>query len=56
MLDNKQALKSGKWLNKFMVNSYECPKCGKTSGYSMNLKTMLDDGTLAWLKENIDIK
>ena len=93
VLDNKQALKSGKWLNKFMVKSlvsldgkpvpqnegeavtllldmksgdrnylllqirmlnygaemtfnYECPKCGKTSGYSMNLQEMLDDGTL----------
>lgn len=93
ILDNKQALKSGKWLNKFMVKAlvslddkpvpknegeainlllnmltgdrnylllqirmfnygadmtfnYECPKCGKTSGYSMNLQEMLDDGTL----------
>ena len=93
ILDNKQALKSGKWLNKFMVKAlvsldenpipknegeaisllldmlsgdrnyllmqirmlnygpdmtfnYECPKCGKTSGYSMNLQEMLDNGTL----------
>ena len=93
MLDDKQALKSGRWLNKLMAKAlvsldnkpvpknegervallldmltgdrnylllqirifnygadmifnYKCPKCGKTSGYSMNLQEMLDDGTL----------
>ena len=93
ILDDKQAMKSGKWLNKFMAKSlvslddkpvpknegevvnllldmlsgdrnyllvqirmmnygpdmvfnYECPKCGKTSGYQLNLQDMLDDGTL----------
>ena len=93
ILDDKQAMKSGKWLNKFMakalvslddkpvpknegevvnllldmlsgdrnyllvqirmmnygpdmVFNYECPKCGKTSGYSLNLQEMLNDGTL----------
>ncbi len=93
ILDNKQELKSGRWLNKFMAKAlvslddklvpknegeriallldmlsgdrnylllqirmlnygaemtfnYECPKCGKTSGYSLNLQDMLDDGTL----------
>ena len=29
-----------------MVFNYECPKCHKTSGYSLNLRDMLDDGTL----------
>ena len=93
VLDNKQALRSGKWLDKYMVKAlvsldnklvpknegeavnllldmlsgdrnylllqirmlnygadmtfnYECPKCGKTSGYSLNLQAMLNDGTL----------
>ena len=93
VLDNKQEMKSGKWLNKFMAKAlvslddkpvpknegelisllldmksgdrnylllqirmmnygselsfnYTCPKCGKVSGYSMNLQEMLDDGTL----------
>ena len=93
ILNNKQEVKSGKWLNKFMAKAlvsldgkpvpknegeriallldmltgdrnylllqlrmlnygpdmtfnYKCPKCGKTSGYSMNLQQMLDDGTL----------
>ena len=93
VLDDKQEMKSGKWLNKFMAKalvslddkpfpenegeavsllldmksgdrnyllvqiriqnygadmtfSYKCPICGKTSGYSINLQEMLDDGTL----------
>ena len=93
ILDDKQAMKSGKWLNKFMAKAlvslddkpvsknegeaisllldmksgdrnflliqirmlnygpdmtfnYECPKCGKTSGYQLNLQEMLDNGTL----------
>ena len=29
-----------------MTFNYECPKCGKTSGYSMNLQEMLDSGAL----------
>ena len=93
VLDDKQEMRSGKWLNKFMVKAmvsidgkpipknegeavtllldmksgdrnyllvkirilnygaemafnYTCPKCGKVSGYSMNLEEMLNDGTL----------
>lgn len=29
-----------------MVFSYKCPKCGKVSGYSLDLQQMLDDGSL----------
>jgi len=29
-----------------MIFNYECPKCHKTSGYKLNLREMLDDGTL----------
>ena len=93
IMDNRQEMKSGRWLNKLlakalvslddkpvpknegervsllldmltgdrnylilqarifnygaeMMFNYKCPKCGKTSGYSMNLQEMLDDGTL----------
>lgn len=93
IMDNRQEIKSGRWLNKLMAKAlvslddkpvsknegerisllldmltgdrnylflqarmfnygadmtfnYKCPKCGKTSGYSMNLQEMLDDGTL----------
>lgn len=93
LLDNKQEMKSGRWLNKYMAKalvalddkpvssnegevvnalldmlsgdrnylllqirmmnygsdltfSYKCPKCGKTSGYSLDLQEMLNDGTL----------
>ena len=29
-----------------LIFNYQCPKCGKTSGYKLNLREMLDNGTL----------
>ena len=29
-----------------LIFNHECPKCGKTSGYKVDLQEMLDDGTL----------